>query len=66
MTDRFRLADVIIAAQKILAECPQISKHRLGGLALVGNKQGFFVAVNVSCDFIPSIFICSLVSEREG
>lgn len=44
--DEFRLVDVIVAAQKILAECPRKSKTSLGGLTLVGNMKGFFVAVN--------------------
>lgn len=44
--DEFRLVDVIVVAQKILDECVPISKMSLGGLALVGNMKGLFVAVN--------------------
>ena len=44
--DEFRLVDVIVAAQRILDMCVPISKMRLGGLALVGNMKGMFVAVN--------------------
>ncbi|KAK4695667.1 hypothetical protein P7C71_g2132, partial [Lecanoromycetidae sp. Uapishka_2] len=46
VTDKFRLVDVIVAAQRIIAECPPKSKTSLGGLSLVGNMKGFFVAVN--------------------
>ena len=35
-----------MAAQRILDECVPISKTSLGGLALVGNMKGLFVAVN--------------------
>lgn len=44
--DRFRLADVIVQARRIIEECPPGSKRALGGLALVGNGETFFVAVN--------------------
>lgn len=44
--DRFRLVDVIVEAKRILEECPPKSKMSLGGLALVGNMKGFFVALN--------------------
>ncbi len=44
--DEFRLVEVAVAARRILAECVPISKTRLGGLMLVGNRQGYFVAVN--------------------
>ncbi|CAD6586282.1 MAG: hypothetical protein ASARMPREDX12_002321 [Alectoria sarmentosa] len=44
--DEFRLVEVIVAAQRILDECVPISKTSLGGLALVGNMKGLFVAVN--------------------
>ena len=44
--DEFRLVEVIIAAQRVLAECVPFSKTVLGGLALVGNMRGLFIAVN--------------------
>lgn len=44
--DEFRLVEVIVAAQRILEECVPISKAGLGGLMLVGNMKGFFVALN--------------------
>lgn len=44
--DTFRLADVIVKAERIIGECPPKSKKSLGGLALVGHGQTFFVAVN--------------------
>ena len=44
--DTFRLADVIVRAERIMAECPPKSKKSLGGLALVGHGQTFYVAVN--------------------
>lgn len=44
--DVFKLVEVIVVVQRILDECVPISKTSLGGLALVGNLQGFFVAVN--------------------
>lgn len=44
--DEFRLVEVIVMAQRILDECVPISKTSLGGLALVGNMKGLFVAVN--------------------
>lgn len=44
--DEFRLVDVIVAARRILDECVPISKSSLGGLALVGNRKGLFVALN--------------------
>lgn len=44
--DTFRLADVIFKAERIMAECPPKSKKALGGIALVGHGESFFVAVN--------------------
>ncbi|KAL9073491.1 MAG: hypothetical protein Q9161_002912 [Pseudevernia consocians] len=44
--DAFRLVEVIVAARRVLDDCVPISKTNLGGLALVGNMKGFFVAVN--------------------
>ena len=44
--DQFRLVEVIVAARKILDDCVPISKTNLGGLTLVGNMKGLFVAVN--------------------
>ncbi|KAL6717659.1 hypothetical protein ACLMJK_005574 [Lecanora helva] len=45
-TDTFRLVDVAVKAQQIIDECPWKSKKHLGGLALIGNRKHFFVAVN--------------------
>lgn len=45
-TDTFRLADVIVKAERIIDECPPKSKKSLGGLATVGHGHSFFVAVN--------------------
>jgi hypothetical protein len=45
-TDTFQLVDVIVKAREIIRECPGISKTHLGGLALIGNRKTFFVAVN--------------------
>lgn len=44
--DEFRLVEVIVAAQRILDDCVPMSKTSLGGLSLVGNMKGLFVAVN--------------------
>ncbi len=44
--DTFRLADVIVKALRIIDECPPKSKRGLGGLALVGHGESFFVVVN--------------------
>lgn len=44
--DEFRLVEVIVVARRILDECVPVSKTSLGGLALVGNMKGLFVAVN--------------------
>ena len=44
--DEFRLVDVAVGARKVLDECVAVSKAGLGGLALVGNGKGYFVAVN--------------------
>lgn len=44
--DTFRLADVVVKALRIIDECPPRSKKALGGIALVGHGQTFFVAVN--------------------
>ena len=44
--DTFKLADVIVKALRIMDECPPKSKKALGGLALVGHGETFFVAVN--------------------
>lgn len=44
--DTFRLADVIVKAQKIIDQCPPNSKKSLGGLATIGHRASFFVAVN--------------------
>lgn len=54
-TDVFPLVDVALKAQQIIDECPHISKKRLGGLALVGNRRTFFVAVNGAWDPDASI-----------
>lgn len=45
-TDTFQLADVIVKARGIIAECPGQSKTHLGGIALIGHGKTFFVAVN--------------------
>lgn len=45
-TDTFPLVDVIVKAREIIRECPGNSKTHLGGLALIGHRQTFFVAVN--------------------
>ncbi len=45
-TDTFQLVDVIVKAREIIRECPGISKTHLGGLALIGHRKTFFVAVN--------------------
>lgn len=52
--DSFRLVDVIVKANEILAECPGKSKEGLGGVGFVGNRQGFFVAVN-GADYGPPV-----------
>lgn len=44
--DTFRLVDVAVVARKIMDECVPMSKIGLGGLGLVGHRQGLFVAVN--------------------
>lgn len=44
--DTFRLADVIGKATRLMDECPPRSKKALGGIALVGHGQSFFVALN--------------------
>ena len=41
----FRLVDVIIRAQEIIAKCPPNSKANLGGIAVLG-VQTFFVGVD--------------------
>ncbi len=48
--DTFRLVDVILKAQKIIEQCPPNSKRNLGGLATIGHRNGFFVAVNGPVD----------------
>jgi len=53
-TDTFRLVDVVLRAQAIIAECPGKSKKALGGLALIGHGRHFFVAVN-GPGFDPSV-----------
>lgn len=44
--DTFSLVEVAVVAQRVMDECVPISKTGLGGLGLIGNRQGFFVAVN--------------------
>ncbi|KAL9099729.1 MAG: hypothetical protein Q9163_004818 [Psora crenata] len=45
--DVFRLSDIAILAQVIVDKCATpIAKQTLGGLGMVGNNKGFFVAVN--------------------
>lgn len=44
--DTFRLADVIAKALRIIDECPPKSKKSLGGIALVGHGETFYVEVN--------------------
>lgn len=51
--DTFRLADVIVKAQKIIDQCPPNSKKHLGGLATIGHRASFFVAVNGPIDDAP-------------
>ncbi|KAM0799090.1 hypothetical protein BDR22DRAFT_964057 [Usnea florida] len=46
VVDEFRLVDVAVEARRVLDECFLVSKFGLGGLALVGNDKGYFVAVN--------------------
>ena len=41
----FRLIDAVVKAQEVLAKCPPISKHMLGGIAVLGIGN-FFVAVD--------------------
>ena len=41
----FRLVDVILRAQEVIARCPPYSKASLGGLAVLG-VETFFVAVD--------------------
>ena len=48
--DTFRLADVILKAQKIIDQCPPNSKRSLGGIATIGHRAGFYVAVNGPSD----------------
>lgn len=50
--DTFRLADVIAKAMRIIDQCPPGSKRALGGMALVGHGQTFFVAVNGPPDYV--------------
>ena len=41
----FRLIDAVVKAQDVLAKCPPISKHMLGGISVLGIGN-FFVAVD--------------------
>ncbi len=67
-TDTFRLVDVVLRAQAIIAECPGKSKKALGGLALIGHGRHFFVAVN-GPGFDPSVAVgreVQVEGERGG
>jgi len=52
--DTFRLADVILKAQKIIDQCPPNSKKSLGGIATIGHRASFFVVVNGPADDEPT------------
>jgi len=64
-TDTFRLVDVVLRAQAIIAECPGKSKKALGGLALIGHGRHFFVAVN-GPGFDPSVAVGREVMVEGG
>lgn len=40
------LVDVLAVAQRVISQCPMMTKLGLGGAGQIGGRKGFFVSVN--------------------